>query len=933
MDAETRSTVDLKACGPFVYAAHPDTDVWMVCWALDEGPIETWWPGTPVPPEIVDHVSNGRTVVAHNFAFEQVISNGVLEKRYGWPHLRPEQGECTAAEAAAMALPRALEQAAAAAGLRTGKDLEGRRLMLKMCRPRRIEDDGTIVWWDDIDLQLRLAAYCETDVEVERQLHKRIQRLRPTERRVFQLDNLMNRRGVHVDMDLVLAAQKMAVRIQNRLHGEICDATRGEVTKTTQVAKLLDWVHRRGVETENLDKYAIPLVLADPATPDDVRTALEIRLEAAKSSTSKFKAFVDRTSADSRLRDNLMYHGASTGRWSGKGVQLQNLFRPVLKGHQIEQAIEDVLTGSVEMLEMFYPSPMAVLSDLVRACIVSRPGYDLVFADFNAIEARVLAWLAGQEDLLHLFRTDGDAYLAMAGEIFGVDPASMSKETHESERKLGKTAVLGCFGAKTLVLTDRGPLPIVDVAKGDRVWDGVEWVETEGPIAQGRRSALVWRGVDVTPEHLILTPRGWLQASQVASASAVFQRSVSDMAVSSLQGSRAALGAESAPSGSCATAAPLSTKSMSVISGSEAQEGATLARSARPAAHRSTTGGTPTSSRTRGTAPGCSIAYRLSSDAATDPAIQRTPAMEDGGYAFGARGSGRVESSSHTLSPSRGGTHPRSSSTGRTTTEATSPETCDSSTERPTSPTAEQSTGSSSESMSWRLKLPVYDLLNCGPRHRFTILTDQGPVIVHNCGYGMGRPKFRATCAKDRVYITQDLADQSVDAYRRKNDRVVSYWYAIEEAAVRAVRDGGVQQCRNIAFQVNGSFLRCRLPSGRMLYYAQPKFGEFEGRVACLSFMGVNSLTKKWERQVTYGGRLVENITQAVARDLLAEALLRLEDAGYPEVCSVHDEGISEVPEGEGSLDEYIAIMSQVPLWAEGCPVRAEGWRVKRYRK
>lgn len=316
LDLETRSTVDLPKSGPYVYAEHPTTDVWVACWAIDDEPVQAWAPGAPAPDRLRAHIEAGLPVAAHNYAFEYVIVNQVLAPRHGWPALTVEQGICTAAMASAMALPRSLDQAAAAVGLDIGKDMAGRRLMLQMSRPRRVENDGTIVWWDqDFEKMARLVAYCVQDVEVERQLAKRLRPLSRKETEVFRLDLRMNSRGVQVDRGLVEAAQQAAGRIQQRLHGELYDVTRGAVTRTTKVQDLLEWVRRRGVQTENLDKYAIAAALDDPDLPADVVRALRIRQEAGKSSTSKYKAFVDRTSADGRLRDNLMYHGASTGRW------------------------------------------------------------------------------------------------------------------------------------------------------------------------------------------------------------------------------------------------------------------------------------------------------------------------------------------------------------------------------------------------------------------------------------------------------------------------------------------------------------------------------------------------------------------------------------------------------------------------------------------
>lgn len=341
LDLETRSTVDLKAAGPYVYAEHPTTDVWVACWAIDDEPVQAWSPGAPVPERLRAHIEAGLPVAAHNYAFEYVITNLVLAPRHGWPTLTVEQGICTAAMAAAMALPRSLDQAAAAVGLDIGKDMTGRRLMLQMSRPRRVENDGTIVWWDqDFEKMARLVAYCVQDVEVERQLEKRLRPLLRKEVEVFRLDLRMNSRGVQTDRELVAAAQHVAKRIQQRLHGEMHDVTRGAVTRTTTVQALLEWVRRRGVETENLDKYAIAEALNDPDLPPDVVRALRIRQEAGKSSTSKYKAFVDRTSADGRLRDNLMYHGASTGRWClAEGTPVLVRTRA---GNVLERPIEQV---------------------------------------------------------------------------------------------------------------------------------------------------------------------------------------------------------------------------------------------------------------------------------------------------------------------------------------------------------------------------------------------------------------------------------------------------------------------------------------------------------------------------------------------------------------------------------------------------------------
>jgi DNA polymerase len=173
--------------------------------------------------------------------------------------------------------------------------------------------------------------------------------------------------------------------------------------------------------------------------------------------------------------------------------------------------------------------------------------------------------------------------------------------------------------------------------------------------------------------------------------------------------------------------------------------------------------------------------------------------------------------------------------------------------------------------------------------------------------------------------------------WRSSRPMTIKFWIGMERYAKSAIQTGKTYTWNNIKWGMSNGFLHCRLPSGRLLSYYKPSlrmkdtpWGEPK---ATISFMGVDSITKRWERQYTYGGMLVQNIVQAVARDLLAEALVRLEDKGYPVVLHVHDEAIGEVPEGTGSVNEFVGIMSAIPQWAIGCPIEAEGFRTKRYRK
>jgi DNA polymerase len=213
-----------------------------------------------------------------------------------------------------------------------------------------------------------------------------------------------------------------------------------------------------------------------------------------------------------------------------------------------------------------------------------------------------------------------------------------------------------------------------------------------------------------------------------------------------------------------------------------------------------------------------------------------------------------------------------------------------------------------------------------------------GKVAVLALGYQGGAKAFQAMGRGYGVKISEEKSDSIKNAWRAANPRIVRYWYALEEAAREAIEaPGSTTVVRASRFRMKGSFLFCQLPSKRILTYPYPKVEEIQTPWGepkqGITFMGVTSMSNKWERQKTYGGSLAENITQAVARDILAEALVRLEARGYPIVMHVHDEALCEVPENKGSVEEMEAIMSEVPVWAAGLPIAAEGWSGRRYRK
>ena len=232
-------------------------------------------------------------------------------------------------------------------------------------------------------------------------------------------------------------------------------------------------------------------------------------------------------------------------------------------------------------------------------------------------------------------------------------------------------------------------------------------------------------------------------------------------------------------------------------------------------------------------------------------------------------------------------------------------------------------------------QVPVEEIEN--PSERRTV----GKNTVLGCGFQMGAETYATQIHKQTgIRVPDELAERAVQTYRALKPGVVQFWYDIEAAAMDAVSSPGQithvgvgGQCR---FVVRGNFLWCILPSGRPLAYALPRVAERMtkwGPKIGLQFTGVNGYTKRWETRHAYGGFLTENVVQATARDLMAQAMLRLDASGYPVVLTVHDEIVTEPRQKFGSVEEFTQIMAAVPAWLEGCPVEVEAWRGPRYRK
>lgn len=434
IDFETRSTADLRKTGVYRYAQDKTTDVWCMAYMLNDDEPKVWVPGEPVDETLVDHIQQQGELRAWNAQFERTIWNEIMVKRYGWPTTTVEQWNCTAAEARAMALPGSLDMAAQVLGVDQQKDKQGASLMMRMARPRGFNEDGSPIWWDVPDRVARLVSYCKQDVRTEVAIARAIRRLGEGERAVFELDQKINDRGVQLDIKLARAAKHVAEHATLEANRAMYDLTHGKVAKVSNVGRLTAWLREQGLEVESLGKNSIKAL--QEGAEGVISDVLTLRTEAGKSSVAKIESMLSAVCRDGRIRGLLLYHGAATGRWAGRLVQPQNFPRGSIA--DIESYIPLVYTKDAEAIDALAP-PLDVISSMLRSMLIAADGKKLVAADFAAIEARVLAWLADEKALIGTFQTGGDVYKYMASKIYGCAPEDVNKD----QRQVGKMAILG----------------------------------------------------------------------------------------------------------------------------------------------------------------------------------------------------------------------------------------------------------------------------------------------------------------------------------------------------------------------------------------------------------------------------------------------------------------------------------------------------------
>lgn len=639
IDIETYSDVDLINCGVYKYTDSDNFEILLFAYSVDDGEtkIVDLACGEKLPDEVMDMLLDDSVIkTAFNANFERTCISKYLGIK-----LKPEAWRCTAVQAAMLALPLSLEGVGVVLGLDKQKMSEGKELIRYFCSPckptksnggrtRNLPEDAPEKW------EL-FKTYCIRDVDVEKQIRKKLWKypIPEMEQQLYCLDQRINDRGIMVDRNLVKHAIACDLLYKETATKRAYELS--ELENPNSVSQLKGWLTEKGIEVDSLAKATVEELV--DKTEGDVQEMLKLRLAMSKTSVKKYEAIDRSVCRENRVHGLLQFFGANrTGRWAGRLVQIHNLPQNHISDLELARGL--VADGRYDDVEMLYESTPNVLSELIRTAFVAKPGCRFIISDFSAIEARVLAWLAGEQWRIEVFQTHGKIYEASASAMFHV--------------------------------------PIEEITK--------------------------------------------------------------------------------------------------------------------------------------------------------------------------------------------------------------------------TSP-----------------------------------LRQKGKISELALGYGGSVGAMTAMGAL-KMGLSEEELPSLVTTWRNANPHITQFWWAVDEAAVKAVRDKKPSRVGRVAFEYSSGILFVTLPSGRKLSYVKPKMGVNKFGREGITYEGIGE-SKKWMRLETYGPKLVENIVQAASRDILAEAMLRLEKEGFDIVCHVHDEVVLEVPEGVSSVEEINQIMAVNPEWTDGLPLSAAGFESPFYKK
>lgn len=948
LDIETYSTVDLKKNTVYRYVEDEEWQILICSWCIGRGEIHTAYGHEEISgiPGLFDPAVRK---IAHNSDFERINFSALKGLPVG-TYIDPEEYIDTAVLASLWGYPRSLKGFCKVVG-GEAKDEAGGRLINMFSVPNRkggrtLPEERPADWEAYVE-------YNRQDVISMRDNIYRLGKGFPSaeEYEAWITATRINDRGVKIDTALAGAAHRQYEANKKADLARVKEIT--GLDNPNSVQQFKGWLADQGFEMESIDKAHVAELLERDDLPDEVREAVERKQLAALSAATKYVIAQGSTNSDGRLRGTIKYSNANTGRMTGVTLSPHNLprdhFTDVEGEHdtEAEQAAIDKLLAGVHV-------GSEDLKKLVRPLLVGP----FTVSDYSAIEARLTAWAAGEDSVLESFRNGEDIYVATAERMGG--------EKAGFDRQRGKSATLGCIAEGSLVLTDRGLVPIENVGIADKVWDGVEFVRHDGVIYKGQKEAMTYDNLTATPDHKVWAsfdgePRA-VRLDYAASCGARLVRTGSSGApvrlgedhqrgsalhpeglahaddADRVHGVRTTAVVESGES-STGSIERLSILQQSTrppeIPGSNSHYGQTeVHEPPRPELEALWSEGDNLrllfSDRGRtldsGESGRASTRARVGSSGQRQGVCSGESSVGDARAEYGQQTehySGRV--------PTRGVALHRGGSKEETP--------------RGVHPGADyragatRSEGEAQELARDRTTVAVYDILNAGPRHRFTVSN----VLVHNCGFGggagallnLGGAKIYPKGTPDEV-IWEGLTSL-VETWRIAHPHIVSWWKQVHTAF-----DKGGPASRRIPVDVEivGNDRYVWLPSGRALVYhncrreyVQPKDRNgkpqpYRRRAwVCDAVVGNGT-----QRRIIGGPTQVENIIQAIGRDLLTHALVNVERAGFRTVTHVHDEIVTETTGGL-TVERLSSLMCDLPDWAEGLPVEAAGYTTQRYRK
>ncbi|MGE9881650.1 DNA polymerase [Blautia obeum] len=488
IDLETYSDVDISKCGAYKYAESDHFEILLFGVSVDNGPVVVYdlTAGDEIPTEILEALSDEHiTKWAFNASFERVCLSNWLRKHHPeyfksykseddpvHNYLNPSSWKCTMIWSAYMGLPLSLEGVGAVLKLQEQKMKEGKDLIKYFCcpcKPTKANDGRTRNLPEHApDKWKSFKSYNRRDVEVELSIKQRLSKF-PVPDSIwneYQIDQEINDRGIMLDMDVV----KNAIAFDEKSKAELMIAMQHitNLDNPNSVVQMKQWLSDNGVETESLGKKDVAGLIKE--TDGNIAEALKLRLQLAKSSVKKYQAMQNAVCKDGRAHGMFQFYGANrSGRWAGRLIQLQNL--PQNHMPDLVEARELVRTGDYDTMEMLYDDIPDTLSQLIRTAFIARPGYKFIVSDYSAIEARVLAHLAGEAWRSKVFAEGKDIYCASASQMFGVPVEKHGVNSHLRQKgKIaelalgygGSVGALKSMGALEMGLTEEELQPLVD---------------------------------------------------------------------------------------------------------------------------------------------------------------------------------------------------------------------------------------------------------------------------------------------------------------------------------------------------------------------------------------------------------------------------------------------------------------------------------------